>query len=188
MTRSLTTAVKTQLATNEITPFHLLTIGFSTPVNLTDNSFNITSSISGSSTTYTASPFLVSTPSFTEETDITKSTLTIDLSGADLTFISTALNENIVNDSVVIYRGILDSNNSVIADPLLLYSGTIDTYAISEAENESALSLTVVSHWADFEKRSGRVTNNNSQQRFFSTDVGMNFSSQTVLDIKWGRK
>jgi len=52
----------------------------------------------------------------------------------------------------------------------------------------SVLSLTVVSHWADFEKRSGRLTNNNSQQRFFSTDVGMNFSSQTVLDIKWGRK
>ena len=188
MTRALTTAVKNELATNEITPFHLLTINFSTPVNLTDNSFNLTSSISGSSTTYTASPFLVSTPSFTEETDITKSSLTIELSGADLTFISTALNENIVNDSVVIHRGLLDANNSIIADPLLLYQGTIDTYAISEAENESAIAFTVVSHWADFEKKSGRLTNNNSQQRFFSTDVGMNFSSQTVLDIKWGRE
>ena len=89
---------------------------------------------------------------------------------------------------MVIYRGLLDSNNSVIADPLLLYQGTIDTYAISEAETESALSLTVVSHWADFEKRSGRLTNNNSQQRFFPTDVGMDFSSQTVLDLKWGRE
>ena len=38
------------------------------------------------------------------------------------------------------------------------------------------------------EKKSGRQTNNNSQQRFFSTDVGMDFSSQTVLDIKWGRE
>jgi len=188
MTRALTTAVKTHLATNEIVPFHLLTIGFSTPVNLTDNSFNLTSSISGSSVTYTASPFLVSTPSFTEETDITKTSLTIDLSGADLTFISTALNENIVNDSVVIFRGFLNSTNSIIADPFLLYQGTIDTFAISESETESALSLTVVSHWADFEKRSGRLTNKNSQQRFFSTDVGMEFSSQTVLDIKWGRK
>jgi hypothetical protein len=47
--------------------------------------------------------------------------------------------------------------------------------------------LTIVSHWADFEKKSGRQTNNNSQQRFFNTDVGMDFASQTVLDIKWGR-
>ena len=188
MTRNLTTAVKNHLATNEIVPFHLLTIGFSTPVNLTDNSFNLTSSISGSSKTYTASPFLVSVPSFTEETDLSKSSLNIDLSGADQTFISTALNENIVNDEVEIYRGFLGNTNQIIADPFLLYKGTIDTYAISESENESVLALTVVSHWADFEKRSGRLTNNNSQQRFFSSDVGMNFSSQTVLDIKWGRK
>ena len=89
MTRSLSTAVKNHLATNEIVPFHLLTIGFSTPVNLTDNSFSLTSAISGSSKTYTASPFLVSNPSFTEETDLSKSSLKIDLSGADLTFIST---------------------------------------------------------------------------------------------------
>ena len=26
------------------------------------------------------------------------------------------------------------------------------------------------------------------QQRFFSADVGMDFSSQTVLDLKWGRE
>tara|TARA_Y100001973_G_C5184566_1_gene326968 strand:+ start:444 stop:1010 length:567 start_codon:yes stop_codon:yes gene_type:complete len=188
MTRNLTTAVKNHLATNEIVPFHLLTIGFSTPVNLTDNSFTLTSSVSGSSKTYTASPFLVSNPSFTEETDLSKSSLNIDLSGADLTFISTALNENIVNDAVEIYRGFLGNTNQIITDPFLLYKGTIDTFAISESENESVLSLTVVSHWADFEKRSGRLTNNNSQQRFFSSDVGMNFSSQTVLDIKWGRK
>tara|TARA_R100001460_G_scaffold24926_5_gene50070 strand:+ start:3798 stop:4364 length:567 start_codon:yes stop_codon:yes gene_type:complete len=188
MTRALTTAVKNELATNEIRPIHLVTINFSTPVNLTDNSFDLTSSISGSSTTYTASPFLVSIPSFTEETDITKSSLSLTLSGADQTFISTALNENIVNDSVVIFRGLLSSTNTIIADPILLYEGTIDTFAVSESENESALQLTVVSHWADFEKKSGRKTNKNSQQRFFSTDVGMEFSSQTVLDIKWGRK
>ena len=40
---------------------------------------------------------------------------------------------------------------------------------------------------ADFEKKSGRKTNSTSQQRFFSGDLGMAFSSETVLDIKWGR-
>ena len=40
----------------------------------------------------------------------------------------------------------------------------------------------------NFEKKNGRKTNNTSQQRFFSTDVGMDFSSQTILDIKWGRE
>ena len=188
MARTLTTALKNELLTNEIRPVHLLSIGFSTPINITDNSFNLTSSVSGSSITYTASPFLVATPTFTEETDLTKTSLNITLSGADTTFISTVLNENIVNDSVDIFRGLLDSNNALIADPILLYSGNIDTFQINESETESNVTLTVVSHWADFDKKSGRQTNNNSQQRFFNTDVGMDFSSQTVLDLKWGRR
>jgi len=188
MARTLTTALKNELLTNEIRPVHLLSIGFATPVNITDNSFNLTSSVSGSSITYTASSFLVATPTFTEETDLSKTSLNITLSGADQTFISTVLSENVVNDSVDIFRGLLDSNNALIADPILLYSGNIDTFQISESETESIVNLTVVSHWADFDKKSGRQTNNNSQQRFFSTDVGMDFSSQTVLDLKWGRR
>ena len=188
MTRTLTTAVKNELATNEIRPVHLITIGFGTPVNITDNGFSLTSSISGSSVTYIPSSFLVSIPSFTEQTDVTKTSLTLALSGADQTFISTCLNENIVNDSVDIFRAFLDTSSAIIADPILLYSGNIETFQIDETETEASVILTIVSHWADFDKRSGRNTNNNSQQRFFSTDVGFDFSSQTVLDLKWGRK
>lgn len=187
MTRSLTSAVKTELATNDIKPVHLITIGFSTPVNLTDCSFSLTSSVSGGSVTYNASDFILGISNFTEETDITKTSLTLALSGADQTFISTVLNENVVNDAVTIYRGFLDSSNALIADPFLLYDGQIDTFTITENEKESVVNLLVVSHWADFDKTNGRKTNNTSQQRFFSTDVGMDFSSETVLDIKWGR-
>lgn len=187
MTRSLTTAIKNELATNNINPVHLITLGFNTPVNLTDCSFSLTSSVSGSSVTYSASDFILGMSNFTEETDITKTSLTISLSGANQTFISTVLNENVINDSVTIYRGFLDNTNSLISDPFLLYDGQIDSFSISESETSSTVSLAVVSHWADFEKTSGRKTNNNSQQRFFSADVGMDFSSETVQDIKWGR-
>ena len=187
MTRALTSAIKTELATNNIAPVHLITIGFSTPINITDNGFDLTSSVSGSSVTYTSSAFLLNTPVFSEETDLTKSTLNIILSGADQTFISTCLNENVVNDQVTIFRGLLNSSNALVADPFLLYKGSIDTFTVNETEKDSTVQLNLVSHWADFEKTSGRKTNNNSQQRFFSTDVGMDFSSQTVLDIKWGR-
>ncbi len=58
---------------------------------------------------------------------------------------------------------------------------------MNESEKESTVNLAVVSHWADFDKKNGRKTNNTSQQRFFSADVGMDFSSETVQDIKWGR-
>jgi hypothetical protein len=188
MSRNLTTAIKNALATNDIRPVHLLTIGFSTPVNFTDCSFSLTSSISGSSITYNPSDFIIGVSDFTEEIDVTKSSLIISLSGADQTFISTVLNENITNDEVTIYRGLLDTSNSLIADPFLLYKGNIEGFGIKETTKDSNVTLSVVSHWADFEKKNGRKTNNTSQQRFFSTDVGMDFSSQTVLDVRWGRE
>jgi len=187
MTRSLTTAVKNHLATNEIKPVHLITIGFGTPQNITDCVHDLTSSVSGSSVTYSSSSFLVSYPEVVEETDIGKSSISIGLSGADQTYISLALAENIVNDAVTIYRAFLDDNNAIIADPFLLYKGNIETYTIAETEDSSVLNLNIVSHWADFEKKSGRKTNSTSQQRFFSGDLGMDFSSETVLNIKWGR-
>jgi hypothetical protein len=187
MTRSLTSAVKTELATNDIRPIHLITIGFSTPVNITDCSFSITSSVSGSSVTYNASDFILGLSNFSEETELSKSSIGLNLSGADTTFISTVLNENVINDNVDIYRAFLDSSSSVIADPFLLYKGKIDEFNIQETDTESVVNLSIVSHWADFEKKNGRKTNNTSQQRFFSADVGMDFSSETVLDIKWGR-
>ena len=187
MTRSLTTAVKNELATNDIRPVHLITISFGTPVNITDCSFPLTSSVSGSSVTYSASDFILGISNHTEETDVTKSSVSLTLSGADQTFISVVLNENVVNDSVDIFRGFLNDSNALISDPFLLYRGKIDSFDISESDKSSVLGLQIVSNWADFEKKSGRKTNNTSQQRFFSGDVGMDFSSQTVQDIKWGR-
>ena len=68
-----------------------------------------------------------------------------------------------------------------------MYRGKIDSFDISETDKASVVGLQIVSNWADFEKKNGRKTNNTSQQRFFSSDVGMDFSSQTVQDIKWGR-
>ena len=188
MTRSLTSAVKTELATNDIRPVHLITIGFATPVNITDCSFSLTSSVSGASVTYSASDFILGISEINEQTDIGKSSLTLSLSGADQTFISIVLNENVINDSVDIYRGFLNDSNALIADPFLIYKGKIDGFTINESDKDSTVNLSIVSHWADFEKKNGRKTNNTSQQRFFSTDVGMDFSSQTVLDLKWGRK
>ena len=55
MARGLSSAVKTELATGNVRPVHLIYIGFPSAVYLTDCSFDLTSSVSGSSQTYTAS-------------------------------------------------------------------------------------------------------------------------------------
>ena len=49
MARGLTSAVKTELATGNIEPVLLIELGFATPVYFTNASFDITSSVSGTS-------------------------------------------------------------------------------------------------------------------------------------------
>ena len=110
------------------------------------------------------------------------------LSGVDQSYISVALNENIINSSVQIYRALLNSSNAIISDPFLIYDGTIDDYTISDDTNNSQITINITSHWGNFEKVSGRRTSDVSQQRHFSGDKGFEFSALTVRDIRWGRK
>ena len=187
MARGLTSAVKTELATGIIEPVILLEFGFATPIYLTNASFDITSSVSGSSRTYSANGHLKNISAVSETNKPTKNSLIISLSAVDQTYLSVALNENIINDDVHIYRGFLDTNRALISDPFLLFYGTVDEYKISDNTSTATLNLVITSHWANFSKTSGRVTPDNSQQRFFSGDKGMEFSALTVRDIRWGR-
>ena len=187
MARGLTSAVKTELATGIIEPVLLIELGFGTPVYLTNASFDITSSVSGSSRTYLSNGHLKNISAVSETNKPTKNSLIISLSGVDQTYVSIALNENIINDDVHIYRGFLDANLALISDPFLLFYGTINDYKITDNTSTAKIVITVTSHWGNFSKTSGRTTTDNSQQRFFSGDKGMEFSALTVRDIKWGR-
>ena len=187
MARGLTSSIKTELATGVIDPVLLVEIEFATPIYLTNAPFDITSSVSGSSRTYITNGHLKNITGINETNKPTKNSLQLTLSGVDQTYISIALSENIINKEVYIYRGFLDANNALISDPFLLFFGTIDEYRITDNTTTANLVLNLTSHWGNFEKTSGRVTTDNSQQRFFSGDKGMEFAALTVRDIKWGR-
>ena len=187
MSIGLSSSVKTELATGNISPVLLVYIGFATPQYLTNASFNLVSSVSGSSQTYTASGHLKNITGVNEDNAPTKNSLSISLSAVDQTYVSVVLNENVINSDVKIWRGYLDSNNALISDPYLLYYGTIDEYRIVDSTDTANLVLNVTSHWGQFDKTSGRATTDNSQQRFFSGDKGMEFAALTVRDLIWGR-
>jgi len=187
MARGLSSSVKTELATGVIDPVLLVEIEFGTPIYLTNAPFDITSSVSGSSRTYLTNGHLKNISGINETNKPTKNSLQLTLSGVDQTYISIALSENIINKEVYIYRGFLNSSNALISDPFLLFFGTIDEYRINDTTSTANLVLNLTSHWGNFQKTSGRVTTDNSQQRFFSGDKGMEFAALTVRDIKWGR-
>ena len=115
MARGLSSSVKTELATGSIDPVLLIEIGFSTPIYLTNASFDIASNISGTSRTYVSNGHLRSITGVNETNRPTKNTLSISLSGVDQTYISVALNENIINDNVFVYLTSTGGGANVVA-------------------------------------------------------------------------
>lgn len=183
MARTLTTAVKNELATNSLQPINLLFLNVSTGLRFTDHYKDVTYD----SNTYTASSLFTKLSSVTESSEIQVSNITVTFTGADQTITSIFLSNDYIEKEAEIYKGFIGSNEAVIADPFLLFKGRIESFSISETLNDSKVNISIASHWADFSKVEGRKTNTGSQQIHFSGDLGFEFASQTVQDIKWGR-
>lgn len=183
MTRTLTTAVKNELATDSLQPINLVYINIGTGYRFTDHYKDVTYD----SNTYLASSLFTRLSSVTESSEIEVSNITLSFSGADQTIISLFLSNNYMEKEAEVYKGFLNSSEAVIADPFLLFKGRIESFSIDESINQSNANIVVASHWSDFSKIEGRKTNTGSQQIHFNTDKGFEFASQTVQDIKWGR-
>ena len=183
MTRTLTTAVKNELETNSLQPITLVYINVSTGFRFTDHYKDVTYD----SNTYSASSLFTKISSVTESSEVEVSNITLSFSGADQTIISLFLNNNYMSKDVEVYKGFLDDSQALIADPVTLFKGKIESFNVDEEINNSTVNISVASHWADFERVQGRKTNTNSQQIYFSGDVGFDYASQHIAEIKWGR-
>ena len=183
MARGLTSGVKSELATNKINPVNLIYINVGGGQRFTDHYKDITYD----GNTYLASSLFLGLSEVSESPEVSVDSITIAFTGADQTIISLLLNNEYMDKEAEIYKGFLNTAQTIIADPFLLFKGRIESFSLEEDENSSTLSISISSHWADFERTQGRSTNNNSQQLHFSTDLGFDYSSQSVRDIKWGR-
>lgn len=183
MTRIIHADVVTELAKPSFRTAHLIKIDFSTPVYLSDYAHDITYN----SINYEAGGQLLDVASITETADIRVGSIGINLTSVHQASIATLLSEETTDRQAVIYRAAIDSSGVIIGDPIMVYDGRITSFTIEETEGTGQVTITLASHWADFELKAGRKTNDNSQQMFFLNDLGMAFSGLMTQDIKWGR-
>ena len=93
-----------------------------------------------------------------------------------------------MNKDVEIYKGFLNDSQTLIGDPFTLFKGKIESFSVDEEITNSTVTITATSHWSDFEKIQGRRTNTNSQQIYFANDVGFDYASQAIAELRWGKK
>lgn len=185
--RNATEAVIAELGKSKNQPFHLVEVGFdSTPVYATDAWRNIT----WNGHTYTALGHFMSFSDIEETSELQVANLTAQLSGVDQSLISAVLTENYIDRPLKIYKGFLNDSMQVIADPILIFEGRMDSPVIEENPDDGTctVAVTATNAWVDFERLSGRHTNHEEQQLFFPGDKGFEFASEVMKEILWGRK
>lgn len=183
MSRTIDAAVITELAKDGFRLCHFIYFDISSGVYLTDYAHDI----AYSGDTYLASDGLmgISSPQETQELRVGQTNIT--LSGVNQTFTALFLTQNWINREATISRAVISDSGSVIGSPIVVFSGQITQFQVDEGRGSSEVTVAMASHWADFEKKAGRFTNNNSQQYLFSGDVGFEYAANTVKDLKWGR-
>ena len=130
-----------------------------------------------------------------ESTDLQISSISIVLSGVDRTFTAALLSYEYLDQPIRVYRVFLDDNEVVQHVPLLTFSGNIDTPVITDDPNSgsSTISISAASTFVDFERRSGRKTNQSEQDLYRSVneltdaDTGYEFNADMRTEIWWGR-
>ena len=135
-----------------------------------------------------------------EERLFTTSEITISLSGvpafgktADdgsgntvtLNFIQQFLNYNYVDQPVRIYRVFFDENITNLGS-MLMFDGRISAPVIEDdPQDTTTVAATCASHWQDYERSNGQITNDNRQQSLYTGDRAFQYASKVIQDITW---
>lgn len=179
MTRSVDSSTIAALGQDSFRLAQFIQIDFDPIIRITDWSRDITAL----SSTFISSPHFLDFSQVTETSELGINSATLTLSAVEQSYVALMLNNDYIDIRCRAWRAVLDLSDSVIGAPILIFDGRITGYQISEDRIE----IEIASHWKDFEYTSGRITNHNSQQRYFSGDLGFEFAANMVKDLKWGR-
>lgn len=204
MPKNLSNTQNTFLARDAIVSYLLIEIGTSGLVSgknaqyLTDAPYDITYDSStapdSGAQVYAAQGNFLAIAESQENSELRVSSINLTLSALNPDNITIYAKSEQINQTVSVYRVIVDqSTNQIIGDSagdqaILIFKGKITGYRITDARETAELTIQVDSQFTNFEKVQARRTNNGSFQREHPTDFGMEYSHETINDVRWGKK
>lgn len=186
--RSMSATMLSRIADDLVYPVYLVELAFdSGSMFLADYHRDLT----WSGDTYLRTNGLLSFDGLRETGELLINEITIALSGVDTTAaMAKILTDDFLDRSIAIRLAIVDGpGETIVADPLLIFSGRMDSPTITEDPDSGGSTVTVrgTPAWSDFGRKPGRHTNNGEQQFFFTGDLGFEYVSELPKLITWGR-
>ncbi|QDP67684.1 MAG: putative baseplate hub protein [Prokaryotic dsDNA virus sp.] len=196
MTRQFTDTLNTYLAGDSLLTAILLEIdvidsaGTVSTNYFTDNAFDIF--FSGN--TYLAQGEFLSFTESQESGDLNISNVNIAISALDVSLVRTYAVSSQINAGVRIYRAFLDPNTRFLLGDsgddalVLLFKGKVAGYSVTNNQTTADIQYQVSSQFVNFNKKNGRRSNLQNFQREHPSDFGMEYSHETLSELKWGLK
>jgi hypothetical protein len=135
--------------------------------------------------TYTGIGKLGGIGNMEENSDLSRTPITLSLSGLPNDLVSILLGEQYQGRLATVFIGYLDlSLRTLVADPVILYRGDIDTadFAIDQT---FTVTLSIESRFAMWETPVIRRYNNSDQQSRYPNDNGLEFIDQAASKTVW---
>jgi len=181
MPRSLSAGLQTQVSAQQTKTAFLVELNLSTVIRLTDFYRDVTYD----SNSYEAGGSFLAVDTTTETGQLQVSDINLGFSNVT-NQVRQLVRDGAFTDKVVnVYIAYFDENESLVG-AINYFTGQIKNVNISETLEDSLLSMTVASHWANWNLTKGRHYSDESQQSVYSGDRGLEYATQTKSDVRWG--
>mgnify|MGYP003625095165 FL=1 len=185
MSRVLSNAMKEMAVAKVVRPIFLVHMVFDS------SQLNIWSGIgdlSFDSVTYTGLGDLLSISEIKETSDISATGISVSLSGVKTSLIAVAKDQDYQGRELTVRLGAFNESGSLIADPVIIFSGFMDTMTIAEAGAYSSITIAVENKLVAFERAKVRRYTAEDQKIEYPADKGFEFVTSIVQkEIFWGR-
>ncbi len=181
MPRSLSTDLQTQVSSTATKTAFLVELNLSTTIRLTDWYTNVTYD----SNSYEAGGSFLQVDSTTETGQLQVDEINLGFANVTDQVRSLVQDGAFTDKTVDIYLAYFNADETIVG-AINYFTGQIRSVSISETIDSSILTMTVASHWANWNLTKGRHFSDESQQSFSSGDKGMEFATQVKSDVRWG--
>ena len=137
---------------------------------------------------YVGAGSLLSIGEIAETSELSANGITVTLSGVTSPLLSKARDEDYQGRELKVLLGAMDAVNGVISNPIVVFSGFMDTMVINDGGETSTIQVTVENRLIEFERTRVRRYTAEDQKIDFPTDKGLEFVAEMEeKEIVWGR-
>lgn len=177
MSRTLTTAMSNALVADVVRPIYLVRMVFdSSDLNV----WSGMGDLSYGGETYTGLGDLLSISEIKETADVQATGMNVSLAGVKSSLVTIAKDQDYQGRELTVRLGAFDSSGSLIADPVIIFSGFMDTMTIAEAGQYSSITIAVENKLIAFERSKVRRYTAEDQKIDHPTDKGFEFVTAIV--------